>query len=391
MTTSGKSEPKEIALAIRLGVPHLERVAEGIRDYARRHTEWRFLLSPETHDLPPTSLKGWQGDGVIALCNTQEDLRVLKSLACPVVNISGFLKGAGFHRVRNDYPEIGRRAAEFLYKRGFRRFGFYGVEDVWYSELIEKGFRDALQQQAYPVEILRSSRSENQPVHWNAGLDELEQWLQSMQPPFAVMTSHDPRGAMVIRACERLQLKIPEQVAVLGVNDDSITCESCYPPLSSVDRNSQALGYRVAETLDLLIHGKNVPQDIVIPPGEIRDRESTQTLVIEHPALAKAVAYAKQHFSEPIGVAQMADAASRSRRWLETTFRKELHLSPAEFLEQLRVEAACEILLAENPPNLGTLAADCGFSGTRQLNAAFQRSTGKTVRAFMEHNSAQHI
>ena len=121
-----RRQPLEIALAINVGVTHLERVVRGIRDYAERHTNWRFLISPETHYLSPTALEGWNGDGVIALANTPEDIRVLKSLNCPVVNLSGAYPESDFPRIRPDYDRIGRMAAWHLLDRGYRRCGVYG-------------------------------------------------------------------------------------------------------------------------------------------------------------------------------------------------------------------------------------------------------------------------
>ncbi|MEM9281037.1 MAG: hypothetical protein AAGA96_04360, partial [Verrucomicrobiota bacterium] len=109
-----RRSPLEIALAINVGITHLERVVRGIREYAAQHTNWRFLVSPETHYLSPTALEGWDGDGVIALANTPEDVRVLDSLDCPVVNLSGAAPESPFPRIRPDYDRIGRMAAWHL-------------------------------------------------------------------------------------------------------------------------------------------------------------------------------------------------------------------------------------------------------------------------------------
>ena len=375
-----KPAPREVALAIRLGIPHLERVAHGIRQYARTRTSWRFLVSPETHDLPPAALKGWSGDGVIALCNTDSDERVLRSLRCPVVNISGALRTTKFPRVRNDYREIGRMGAAFLRGRGFRRFGFYGVEDVWYSEQIEAGFREFADELKFPVEVLHSANTMEGVVRWDEGQEDLERWLLSLAPPFAVMAAHDPRAAMVIRGCERVRLNVPRDVAVLGVNEDTVTCETCHPSLTSIERNGFEVGWRAAETLDKLMRGKRVPEELVIPPGKVCERESCRTLAVDSPELAEAIRFVESHCRKPLGVEQIAAACGRSRRWLEEAFRRELNCSPADFLRRQRVQLALRRLAEEPGVPLGVLAQECGFSGTRQLNAAFKREQGKAVR-----------
>ncbi|MDF1861175.1 MAG: DNA-binding transcriptional regulator [Verrucomicrobiales bacterium] len=374
----------EVALAIRVGVPHLARVAQGVRDYADNQTNWRFLISPETHDLPPCSLRGWSGAGVIAQCNTPEEVHTLEDLGCPVVNISGALQQSPFPRVINDYREFGRRSAHFLRKRGFRRFGFYGVSKVWYSEEIEKGFRETISREGLAVNTLRSTSTMDAFPRWDHGQEELEEWLLSQKPPFAVMAAHDPRATMVIRACEKVGLEVPADVAVIGVNDDTVTCETCRPTLTSIRRGGHLVGRLAAETLHRLIQGFPSAQEQIVTPGRFMERESTRTLAIEHPSLVFAVDFVSSHFHEPIGVEQIALASGQSRRWLEGAFRRELNCSPADYLKQERVKVAKETLRASPAIGRGELAARCGFSGTRQLNAVFERETGRSVKEYQQ-------
>lgn len=384
MEGSDKKRHEEVALAIRVGVPHLGRVAQGIRDFADSETDWRFLISPETHDLPPDSLRGWSGGGVIAQCNTLEEVRILSDLKCPVVNISGALEKTPFPRVINDYREIGRRAAGFLRERGFRRFGFYGVAGVWYSAEIEAGFCDSVSSQGFVVRTLRSASTMEAVPRWDHGQEELEEWLLTQQTPFAVMAAHDPRATMVIRACERVGLRVPSDVAVIGVNDDTVTCETSRPTLTSIRRSGQLVGRFAAETLFRLMHGEAVNPEIIVKPGRFMERESTRTLAIDHPALSLAVEFINENFHEPVGVDQIVAASGQSRRWLEETFRLELNCSPAEFLKRERVKSARDILRGEPAIGLGELARQCGFSGTRQLNAVFEREAGMEVKTFQK-------
>ncbi|MBK1879850.1 AraC family transcriptional regulator [Pelagicoccus mobilis] len=373
----------EVALAIPMGVPHLGRVVHGIREYAKMRTQWRFLISPETHDLPPRSLVGWRGCGVIALSNSEEDEQVLSSLNCPVVNISGALERSSFPRVRNDYRAIGESGAAYLWERGFRRYGFYGVEGLWYSREIESGFRGYLEKKRVSIKRLQGASSIEGKALWEEGQEQLDAWLLSQKPPFAVMAAHDPRGAMVIRSCERVGLKVPMDVAVLGVNEDSGTCETCRPALSSIERNGFEVGFRAAETLDAMIRGESVAKETILPHGNICDRESTQTLALEHPALESAVRFVEKRYRKPITVEQMAEASGKSRRWLEQAFREHLDCSPSEFLERYRVGVVVKRLEDGIGLSVGMFANEAGFSGPRQLNAAFRRSFGKSLKEYM--------
>jgi len=374
--------PLEIALAINVGITHLERVVRGIREYAARHANWRFLISPETHYLSPTALEGWRGDGVIALANTDEDFRVLASLDCPVVNLSGVREFSLFARVRPDYETIGRMGARHLLERGYRRFGFYGVAHVWYSSSYEKGFSSELAARGFACSVLQVPATLSEKTRWDIGQGELELWLGKLTPPFAIMAAHDPRAAMVIRACERVGLRVPDDVAVVGVNNDTIACESCRPPLTSIERNDGEIGIGAARLLDRLIHRKTRGRiERIVPPGAIRERASTDSLAVDHPDLLLAIEFANKNFHRPIGIPDLVEACPRSRRWLEDAFAENLGCTPGTFLSRLRLREA-QRLLADLPDlPLGEVAQNCGFSGTRQMNAQFRRDLGVAAKA----------
>ena len=116
-----------------MGVPHLEEVVYGIQLYGQSQAGWDYVTSPETHSIPVSSLSGWDGDGVIAMVSAPADLGVVKRLKCPVVNLSGAIAEAGLPRVRVNYELAGQLAAEHLLSRGFERFAFYGLKDIFFS------------------------------------------------------------------------------------------------------------------------------------------------------------------------------------------------------------------------------------------------------------------
>ncbi len=382
-----RRRPLEIALAINVGITHLERVVRGIREYAEAQTNWRFLISPETHYLSPTALEGWDGDGVIALANTPEDIEALSSLQCPVVNLSGAIESSPFPRIRPDYERLGRMAAWHLLDRGYQRFGFYGVTEVWYSDRYESGFLAELKSRGFNCSCLRVPATLCEKTRWDTGQGELELWLSTITPPFAVMAAHDPRAAMVIRACERTGLRVPEDVAVIGVNNDTVACESCQPPLTSIERNDTAIGEEAARRLDLLIQGDLAPKsDIIVTPGAVHERSSTDSLAVDQPDLLKAIEFARNHFRTPITVADLVEACPRSRRWLEDAFAEKLGCTPRTFLFRLRFREAQKVIKNTPELSLGEVAERCGYSGNRQLNVQFRDELGIGAREFAQHS-----
>lgn len=379
-----KQEPSyEIALAINVGITHLERVVRGIRQYAEANTDWRFLVNPETHGFTPANLEGWRGDGVIALANHPDDFRVLESLDCPVVNISGAVEESSFPRVRPDYRAIGAMAARHLIERGYRRFGFYGMDGVWYSNRYFAGFEEELSDRGFGCSILEASSTLNGVSRWDTGQSELEDWLSSLRPPFAIMGAHDPRAALVIQACGRVGLRVPDDVAVIGVNNDTVACESCRPELTSIERNDLQIGYEAGSLLDQLItRTSTLKSEVVVQPGQLRERASTDCLGLDPGDLREAVEFATENFRDPIAVSDLVVASKRSRRWLEESFATHLQTTPRAFLSQLRLREA-QRLIREYPSMApGEAARRCGYSGTRQLNAHFLRAFGKNFKDF---------
>jgi LacI family transcriptional regulator len=375
------SSPR-IAMAFPTSITHLELTLRGIHDYMREHGHWTLVFSPESHFLPVRGLAGWDGDGAVAMINTAADLEVVRGLRMPVINISGALADAGVPRVRIDYAASGRLAAEVLLDCGFRRFAYYGLADAWYSGQYAQGFceRAAAEGGVCFRHDGPSSFSDPRP---QPGIDALEQWIAELPRPVGLFAANDRRATIALDACHRLGLQVPEEVAVIGPDDDRVSCELCDPPLTSIDRAGRRLGYEVAALMDRLLRGGPPPEgDVVVPPEGVVRRGSTQTLAVEDPKLRAAVEYVRAHCDRPLGVDEVAGAAGASRRWLEYAFRRLLRRSPREFIDQARVERAKRLLLDPCRPKLAKVARACGFSGSRPFNAAFRRVTGQTPRQF---------
>lgn len=378
------AKTKRIALALPLGVSHLEEVVHGIQLHARKQLNWDFVTSPETHSIPVSSLAGWDGDGVIGMVNTPEDLRVVRKLKCPVVNLSGALADAGLPRVRVDYEMAGRMAAKHFLDRGFERFAYYGLRGIFYARACLEGFRHHVEQHGGKCAVYEDESTIGVARPWQHDHEALAKWLKSLSRPVALMASHDPRAVMVVQTCRRIGLRVPEDVAVIGLNNDRQRCEFCDPPLSSVSRPGEKIGLEAAALLDRLMHGEPAPdRDVLFPPGEIVERASTNTVAVEdNAALAEAVRFIHQHLEQPIGVEDIRRHVSVSRRWLEMAFKKKLRTTPHVFISQARVKKAKGLLAEIHKLRFKQVALDCGFTSTRQLNVIFQRFTGMSLREY---------
>jgi len=384
-------KPKRIALALPLGVPHLEEVVHGIRLYGQEQMNWDFVTNPETHSIPVASLTGWDGDGVIGMVSAAEDLRVVRRLRCPVVNLSGALADPGLPRVRVDYEQAGRMAAEHFLDRGFERFAYYGLRGIFYANACLKGFRGRIEEHGGRCAVYEDESTIGVARPWKHDHDALAKWLKSLERPVALMASHDPRAVMVVQTCRRIGLRVPEDVAVIGLNNDIQSCEFCDPRLSSVARPGEKIGFEAAALLDRLMRGKPAPDgDILFPPEGVVERASTNVLAVEDNAsLAEALRFIHQNLARPIGVEDIRRHASVSRRWLEMAFKKKLRTTPHVYISQARVKKAKGLLAEVRKLRFKQVALDCGFGSTRQLNVIFQRFTGLSLREYVARMHGQ--
>ncbi len=261
---------KKVAILFPVGLPHLAEVLQGLLDYAREHTRWTLLMSPEYTHLLPKALRYWPVDGAIAELSTQALLRDAKHMMVPLVNLSGAIRHAGLPRVTSDNRAIGQMAADHLLACGFRQFGYYGLRRVWYSAKRMEGFAKRIKEAQGPdaCSVLESSSGLIASSEWLNWMTSLERRIRTLKPPVGVLAVDDMRAVMVADACERLGLRVPDDVAIVGVNNDPVVCEFSSPPISSIARNGRRVGYEVAALLDRLMAGKRPPEDDVLIPPE---------------------------------------------------------------------------------------------------------------------------
>lgn len=376
---------KQIALAFPMGVSHLERVAYGIRRYSREHGNWQLITNPEKHILEIGQLANWKGDGVIGFINTHEEAELISKMKIPAVNLSGALEDSPIPRVRVNYHKMGNMGAEHLISRGFENFAYYGIQDVWYAQEIGRGFKETIED--FGKNFSQYDAQSTLTGNWSGGDENLAKWLRELPKPVAVLAAHDPRALEVLQTCIRNNIKVPEELALLGANNDGITCELAQPTLSSIPRDGEHIGYEAARLLNQMLSGKPAPrEDIVIDPLKVVDRESTAYLALKDPDLLRAVQYIKKNIDKQINVNTICQYISRSRRWLEYSFKKEMNLSPLEFITQTRVNKAKEFLSDSENFKLSAVAYMSGFSSTDQMNKAFKKFYSKSARHFRAGN-----
>lgn len=391
------TERKRIALVFPMAVPHLANFVEGVVDYSKAGADWTFTTSPawsggfpETFAISMKSLQGWPGDGAIAVITQQRDASIASELGFPVVNLSGTMRDpCGVPRVMVDHEEIGCVAARHFVAKGFRQFAYYGVGDTYYGELRQIGFSKVLREAGHDLDqVLHAPARTDPDMPWIETLDQLGQWLAGLPKPTALLAVNDYRACLVVEQCQRMGISIPQQIALLGVDDDNVICEHCHPPLSSVSRNGRQVGYHAAALLDTLIGGATPPEgDILVPPGAVVQRDSTDIIAIENPHVATAVQLIHDNLGHSYGVNNLIRELGISRRFLERHFRQELDCTPHEYLTKRRIEKAKRLLEHRSDLSIQEVATACGQSDPRNFRRSFQRLTGMLPSEYREHAS----
>ncbi|HKB38579.1 MAG TPA: substrate-binding domain-containing protein [Gemmataceae bacterium] len=366
-----------------IGVQHLDEIQQGIMAYARERGNWTLTVNPDVLDFSIRQFRGWDGHGIIVHITSTDEAKLATKLGLPMVNVSGALAESAVPRVTFDNRAVGRLAAEHLLARGFRRLAYYGVKEQWYSEQRGLGFRAAAEAAgAQHFALAACSSLRNDPA-WLYGDTELDAWLRTLPLPVGLFAMTDPRAPMVLEACERVALRVPDDVAVVGTNNNQLVCEFCKPTLTSIDRNGAEVGYQAAALLDRLMAGQRPPsEDVLVAPARVVVRRSTQVVAVEDPVVVSAVRFIHDSIQARFGVKNLVRDLSISRRRVERGFRKTLGVTPHEYLCQARVDRAKQLLDQPKPPKLAEIALACGFRDVKHMNLVFHRLTGNRASHF---------
>ncbi|MBE0536292.1 MAG: DNA-binding transcriptional regulator [Phycisphaerae bacterium] len=353
----------------------------GIARYANEHGPWTFLREP-AHYRPIgwkkkvlDRLHSGQVDGLIM----REPERIEDILKMHIPGICAPVTQRtvdGMINVVIDNEAVGRMGAEHLLERGFRHFAYCGFEGIYWSEKRCQGFASRIRQAGFKVDVYAQPRSRDIQGLWEMEQPVLADWLQGLPKPVGLMTCNDDRSQHVSETCHAARLHVPNDIAIIGVDNDEFVCEMANPPLSSVCLNAEAIGYRAAATLHEVIAGRAVEDTTIIGgPTYIVARKSTDIMLIDDAVIARALRHIRQSTHEPIQVIDVAEVLAISRRSLEQRFRRVVGRSVHEQILYERVDRIMRLLL-ETRISISQIAHILNFSSTKQLDRVFSRYTG---------------
>lgn len=387
------SRAREVAILVDTATDWGRRLVRGATNYAHNHGQWHLSVEPRGQGEHLAVPRGWRGDGVIARVGTPRMVRELNALDVPVVNVSAILlRGSDFPRVTTDNDAAAKMAAEHFLERGYRHFAYVGPLDLahvrWHAdafgraaETVQASFQVFNYKLGTPG-VDHDAEGGDGTAAWPERQRELGEWLARLPKPVGVFSWATEAGVRVLDVCRYRSLPTPDDVAVLGGDDDPLLCDTASPPLSGVLVASEQIGFQAAARLDRLMSADGrgdatEPAAELVRPIAVTTRGSTEALAIEDPELRAAMTFLRQNACEPIGVDEIADAVPMARRSLERKFHDLVNRTPLEEIRRLRLARVRE-LLASTDRSVADIAGASGFGTPEYMTAIFRRFEGVT-------------
>lgn len=364
----------------------------GVARYAREH-RWHLVADMVYTAKIPV---GWRGDGIISFIGYRDDLaEFILASGLPAVEISMVRNEIPLPRVEGDSEMIGRLAAEHFMERGFKHFVWAPMLDDVLNGERYRGFANRLDKAGHTCHLLPpvdTRHADPATRDWAARRKVLMQELKRLPKPLAVFGYNDCVAADIIDACEDADLLVPEAVAVLGVDNDALLCESIPVPLSSVCHDLEGMAYEAAAMLDRLMGGRKPPKEVLrIPPKGVVTRRSTDILAVDDLQVARALRFIRDHYtSAQLGVADVVAATGITRRLLERAFRHELKRTINDEIVRLRMNQV-EDLLKNTDLKVVDISAACGFSRPNHLFRSFRKSVGISPKIYRARHLAAQL
>jgi LacI family transcriptional regulator len=378
-----------IALLIDTSSAYGRGLLHGIYTYVRDHGPWSTSLTElGRYDPAPNWLiDNLDVDGVIARIENKRIAKALLKLKIPVVNVSSAMHIPQFPWIVPDHTAIAELVSEHFIQRGFKSLGFCGNELYSFSQRREKEFSRFAMEAGCSCSIFRPHRGKGRgKLKLPEELRQIGQWVQELPKPVGIMACNDIRGQQLLETCERINVAVPEEVAVVGVDNDEILCSWTTPPLSSIIPDAHRPGFEAARILSELMARKTVlKREIRYPPLGIVTRKSSDTLAISDRHVAIALKIIRARACDGITVSNLSKEIRISRRVLDNRFRKQLGRTPHEEILRLQFQKAAQLLKETSLP-VAAIAEQTGFGNSEYLSAAFKKRYGISPSKFRQNN-----
>ena len=360
----------------------------GIARYSALNGPWTFYRKPPAYlnsgpDFNLHELKAWEPDGIV--CSIAH-IRELAPLKVPMIGYDPGTYSGRIPCVASDHAEAGRLAAQHLLDLGHRNFAFCGFNSLIWSKKRGETFCSAIEKSGAQVDVYNNIEDNSS---WSQEEPLVQEWIKSLPKPIGMFCVNDDRAASIMETCRVLEFGVPEDISIIGADDDEYICDLENPPLSSVRIASEQAGYKAAQLLHQMIQGKETMdgQRIIAHATGITSRQSTDVLMVQNTEVRKALRFIRENTIHPIRVRDVVNATGLSHRTLNDQFHRELGCSIVKQLTRARVDYISR-LLTDTDMQIQEIALTVGYEDDRHFSRYFKRATGLTPQAYRRKHIA---
>ena len=384
---------KRVALLLESDMAFDRAIARGVGDYIRSQAGWVILMDPMTK---PTmkSLQHWNPDGIITSIHLPaiDEIASLKKI--PMVGFGSFSEELDGHLkfpiVTSNQHEIGQMAAQHFINNGIRHFAFCGGDETapWCRQRRE-GFIEELKKHNHSCDIFEPSF--NSPTNMSDAIHSLSNWLNTLPKPTGVFAFFDGWARWILDACVLQKIQVPQQISVLGVDNDRWLCELSQPSLCSIDTNARNAGYKAAELMNQIMTTDTPPPAFTfISPSKVVERDSSNYMAFDDPEVAFALRYIKEHACDPITTADVLKVTDMSNSTAYRKFMKAIGRSIHNEIQRTQMSRVKELLTTTNL-NVSAISLRAGFENVRYLTQVFRDLTGQTPTEYRRIQSTPEV
>ena len=357
-------------------------ILKGIGRFLREGHPWTVVHEPRNLlDAAPKWIRTWKGDGIIARISSPQMVETLQRTGLPVVDVLGLVKDTPFPIVHVADAALARLAVEHLSSLRPASLGFYGCRGENWSEQRRDAFLVAAKGHGYVPQVLEVGRAERFSAR---GQSALAKWLKALPKRAGVMVCNDEMASDLLQACRRESVAVPAEMAVIGVDDDEALCSIACPPLTSIRAAHAEVGHHAAQLLNRMMKRGargSIPAPILISPGDVIARQSTDLMQVADPQLQRALALIGQRACTGVSVDEVAAAAGLSRTVLQRRFRGHMGLTVHEAIQKHKIQTACGMLM-HSESSLTEIAEAAGFLHAEYFSTVFRQHLHCTPRQY---------
>lgn len=385
---SKKLNKKTVALIVETSNAYARGILLGIQDFLSREPGWSiFLAEHSRHETDHYFPENWDGDGVIARIETEARANLVRKMNLPTVDVSAARLIPGIPWVETDDESIAKLAVDHLVGCGLRNLAFFGDPAYNWSKWRCECFQCIVRQGGLSAGVYNLPLRTEPQVQWYKEWSNINEWLKDLPKPVGIFACYDACGQQLLEVCRHYGFLVPDEVAVIGVDDDELLCGLSYPSLTSIVLNTRQTGYLAASLLDRMMGGEKLKEHkYSIKPLGVEKRVSTDLVAVQDSYVSQAITFIREHYMEKIQVEDLLRIVPLSRRVLEMRFRRAINRTPHEEILRVRIEHIKK-RLTESDDKLSVIAEEMGFAHPEYLSVVFKRGTGMTPSEYRNQTS----